>query len=57
MTETTTKRRNLFRAGGTGLGLMAAGALLDAPRAAAQACPFSKLHPPPAGRHGGGARG
>ena len=43
MTVTTTERRNLFRVGGTGLGLMAAGAWLDAPRAAAQAAPTSLL--------------
>jgi len=43
MTETTTERRNLFRVGGTGLGLMAAGALLDASHAAAQAAPTSLL--------------
>jgi len=43
MTVTTTERRNLFRVGGTGLGLMAAGALLEAPRAAAQAAPTSLL--------------
>jgi polar amino acid transport system substrate-binding protein len=43
MTETTTERRNLLRIGGTGLGLMAAGALLDAPRAAAEAAPTSLL--------------
>jgi polar amino acid transport system substrate-binding protein len=39
----TTERRNLFRAGGAGLGLIAAGALLDAPRAVAQAAPSSLL--------------
>src|SRR5262250_1844261 len=43
MTETTTEWRNLFRVGGTGLGLMAAGALLDASHAAAQAAPTSLL--------------
>ena len=43
MTETTTERRNLFRLGAAGLGLAAAGAVLDSSRAAAQAAPTSLL--------------
>lgn len=43
MTDTTTERRNFIQVGGAGLALMAAGAVLNAPRAAAQAAPTSLL--------------
>jgi len=43
MTEASTERRNLFRLGATGLGLAAAGAVLDAGRAAAQASSTSLI--------------
>lgn len=43
MTETTTERRGLFRLGAAGLGLAAAGAMLNPSRAAAQAASTSLL--------------